>query len=93
MPDHRHAGDTSRHGYGAAHQRLRRQWAPLVAAGGVVCAKCGQRIQRGQRWDLGHVPGSGRRLYRGPEHRECNRATNGTERAIRDPQPRPRTRW
>lgn len=93
MPDHRTPGDTTAKGYGAAHQALRRKWAPLVRAGGVACAKCGGLIQPGERWDLGHVPGSQRQAYRGPEHRACNRATAGTERPVKDPAPRPRTRW
>ena len=92
MPDWAGPGWTTAHGYGATHQRLRRAWAPAVAAGGVTCAKCGQPILRGQRWDLGHVPGSGKRLYAGPQHQRCNRDT-GDERGPADPEPRGRTRW
>ena len=92
MPNHRSPGDTSAKGYGAQHQRLRAQWAPIVAAGGALCAKCGQTIRPGERWDLGHVPGSGKRMYQGPEHRECNRST-ANERRSANPAPRPTTRW
>jgi hypothetical protein len=60
-------------GYGYKHQLLRRRWAPLVAAGIVDCARCGQRIAPGQPWDLGHDDAD-RSRYNGPEHRRCNRA-------------------
>jgi hypothetical protein len=42
---------TVANGYGAAHKRLRRQWASRVAAGGVDCARCGQPIVPGSPWD------------------------------------------
>jgi hypothetical protein len=64
--------------YDASHFRLRRQLSPLVAAGGVRCARCGFLIQPGEPWDLGHVDGD-RSRYAGPEHRACNRATNGRQ--------------
>lgn len=92
MPNWSKPGDTTRNGYGAAHQRTRRSWAPLVRAGTVDCAECGERIRPGQPWDLGHVPGSGKQLYRGPEHRDCNRDT-ADERGPKDPKPTPRTKW
>ena len=60
-------------GYGAAHQALRRRWASVVARGGVMCARCGREIVPGSPWDLGHVDGSGKGEYSGPEHRRCNR--------------------
>lgn len=71
-------------GYGAKHQALRRRWAPIVAAGGVICAKVAegkclraddQHIQPGEPWDLGHT--DDRSAYTGPEHVECNRAAGG----------------
>jgi hypothetical protein len=37
--------------------------------------RCGELIKPGEFWDLGHVDGSGKTLYLGPEHRGCNRAT------------------
>ena len=61
--------------YGRRHQELRARFKPMVLAGGVRCAKCGDPIMPGDLWDLGHVPGS-RERYRGPEHRRCNRATS-----------------
>lgn len=64
--------------YGHHHRELRRVMAERVEAGGVRCARCGQPIEPGTPWDLGHADdGQG---YRGAEHRECNRATYGRER-------------
>lgn len=66
-------------GYGARHRAERQRWAPRVAAGGVICARagCGRLIERGASWDMGHVDGSNKTEYAGPEHRKCNRATAG----------------
>ncbi len=69
-------GGTVARGYGPAHKRSRRDWAPLVERGGVVCARynCGREIIPGQLWDVGHIdPGSAG----GPEHSYCNRAAGG----------------
>jgi hypothetical protein len=66
---------TTARGYGAEHQALRKQWAPLVDAGQVTCWRCGNLIHPGQAWDLGHDDHD-RGAYRGPEHQRCNRATN-----------------
>src|SRR5262245_27072880 len=63
-------------GYGATHRAAREQVKPLVLAGGVRCARCGEVIRPGDPWDLGHVDGDKSR-YSGPEHRWCNRATAG----------------
>ena len=67
--------------YGHHHQVLRRQFAPLVAAGGVACARCGELIEPGSAWDLGHSDdGLG---YNGPEHAYCNQTAphiNNTSR-------------
>lgn len=76
-------------GYGIAHQRQRKALEPGVATGLVRCARgksckraelidgrwVGGLILPDEPWDLGHVDGSGKRLYSGPEHRGCNRAT------------------
>lgn len=83
---------TAARGYGAQHQRLRRAWAPHVAAGLVDCARCGHRITPGTPWDLGHHDHN-RSVYTGPEHAACNRATNTHDRRPNDPTPHPRTRW
>jgi hypothetical protein len=45
---------TLERGYGDAHERLRRHWAPIVAAGNVDCWRCGERIEPGDDWALGH---------------------------------------
>jgi hypothetical protein len=67
---------TAARGYGAAHQTKRRVWARRIYSGEQVsCARCGWPILPGQYWDLGHVDGSGKSQYSGPEHRACNRAT------------------
>lgn len=89
----RRYGRTTQQGYGAAHQRERKAWADKIRAGQqVTCAKCGQPITQRQAWDLGHVPGSGKRAHRGPEHRACNRSS-ADERGPADPPPRRHTRW
>jgi hypothetical protein len=54
--------------YGREHQAARRLWAPKVAAGIVVCCRCGKLIAPNAEWDLGHRYGR-----RHPEHRLCNR--------------------
>jgi hypothetical protein len=70
---------TTARGYGHRHQQLRKRWAPIVAAGGVLCARCGQPILPGELWDLGHDDVD-RRVYTGPEHRaRCNRSAGGQE--------------
>ena len=62
--------------YGSGHKKLRKQAALMVDAGLVNCARCGKRIEPGQRWDLGHDDHNPM-AYNGPEHRWCNRATAG----------------
>lgn len=65
-------GSTAARGYGWAHETERRRWAPKVDAGLVDCWRCGQPIEPGRPWDLGHDDDD-RTKYRGPEHRTCNR--------------------
>jgi hypothetical protein len=74
--------DTTARGYGTAHQKLRARLAPIVAAGGYICARCGLLIPPGAPWDLGHADYD-RSRYTGPEHRHCNRATAGRHRVRR----------
>ena len=62
--------------YGGTHKQLRRAWAARITLGGVRCARCGDPIEPGQKWDLGHDDLDPSR-YAGPEHQGCNRATNG----------------
>lgn len=93
---HRSPGATTRRGYGSNHQRLRAAWAPRVAAGGVRCHRdtCGELIQPGQAWDLGHVDGTGKRQYSGPEHASCNRRAGAAQaRAPIDPPCTPGSWW
>ncbi len=91
-------------GYGAEHQRLKRMFAPLVAAGGFPCARCGKPIRLLRKpeglvpepWDLGHT--DDRRAWTGPEHRGCNRAdgahkTNRIRRPRDHVDPPPPTGW
>ena len=70
---------TTERGYGVEHQAERERWRPDVEAGLVDCWRCGDRIQPGRPWDLGHDDHD-RTQYAGPEHRGCNRkagARNG----------------
>jgi len=57
--------------YGRRHQAERVDWAYLVEAGHVTCAECGETIEPGSTWDLGHQ-GPGQRSK--PEHADCNRS-------------------
>ena len=56
----------------AQHKRTRLELSSFVAAGLADCARCGDLIEPGTPWDLGHddrYPW----LYSGPEHASCNR--------------------
>jgi hypothetical protein len=74
------AGDTTRRGYGTAHQALRKRWAKLVEAGEVQCARCHRWIYPGSEWDLDHDDND-RGRYLGPSHSRCNRAAAGRKSA------------
>ena len=41
-------------GYGTGHRVRRRLLAPLVAEGLARCSRCGELIEAGTPWDLGH---------------------------------------
>jgi hypothetical protein len=73
---------TNARGYGHVHQTLRKRWAPKVAVGSVTCARCGELIDPGEPWDLGHDDHD-RNRWTGPEHRRCNRATSKPRRVSR----------
>ncbi|MDO4240763.1 hypothetical protein [Micrococcus sp.] len=62
---------TTSRGYGASHQRMRAKYLPLVAAGRAVCARCGERIEPQDLWELDHS--DDRSTYIGPSHQACNR--------------------
>jgi hypothetical protein len=64
-------------GYNRAHDTKRAAIAPAVAAGHATCWRCGQLIQPGEPWDLGHDD-TDRTITRGPEHAaRCNRSAAG----------------
>ena len=63
-------------GYGREHFELRKRIEVLVDSGRAFCARCGRWIAPGEPWDLGHDDVD-RSVYRGPEHRSCNRRTAG----------------
>ncbi len=67
--------NTTRRGYGAKHQALRKQVLEQFAPG-QPCARCGQPITSKKDAQLGHLD-SDRSRYRGLEHVACNEATSG----------------
>lgn len=68
-------GSRKQRGYDANHDRLRRQWAPRVAAGTIRCARCGLYIGTGEPWALDHT--DTRDGYLGPSHSRCNNSAGG----------------
>lgn len=79
-------GTTTERGYGADHQTVRAQVAPMVEAGAATCWRCGDPIDPDGPWDLGHDDHD-RSIYRGPEHPGCNRATSSRRRRRRQGAP------
>ena len=71
----------TRRGYGANHQALREGLRPQVEAGLTNCARCGLPIEAGQLWDLGHLDGTHRTVFSGPEHRRAKDCPAGGNRA------------
>jgi hypothetical protein len=57
--------------YDYRHHMIRKELAPFVQAGLVSCARCGEPIEAGAKWDLGHDD-LDPRFYSGPEHSYCN---------------------
>lgn len=79
-PVHARAHDQARgsrqsRGYDAKHDRLRREWAPLVADGTIQCARCDRYINTGEPWALDH--NDDRTSYLGPSHTRCNNSAGG----------------
>lgn len=70
----------ARRGYDRRHKAERERWAPKVDAGLVVCARCGQPLEPGRPWDLGH--NDERTEWTGPEHPTCNRKAGGRNGAM-----------
>lgn len=68
-------GSREARGYDHAHRELRKQWAPKVATGSVICGKCNNTIQAGAIWHLGHS--DDRTAWTGPEHARCNLSDAG----------------
>jgi hypothetical protein len=64
--------------YGPADRQLRARWAPRVAAGVVECARCGDLIEPGEPFDLGHVDGT--LAYSRPEHGRCKSSADSVQR-------------
>lgn len=69
-------GSREQRGYDHAHRQLRKQWAPKVATGEVICGRCGQAIRPGQSWALDHDDRD-RSKYLGPSHATCNNSAGG----------------
>ena len=72
-PARRRAADK----YDHAHRARRRMFAPVVAAGGVECRRCGRPIGPSDRWHLGHDDDGG---PSSPEHAVCNLAASNNSR-------------
>jgi hypothetical protein len=84
LPDGK--GTTKHRGYGYRHKKRRQTWARVVRAGNAVCARCHEPILPNELWDLDHHDDD-RRLYLGPSHSRCNRATSqrNKKRALHKP--------
>ena len=76
-------GTPAQRGYGTAHRQLRARYAARIAQGETfTCAKCGQPVNHGMTWHLGHT--DDRTGYTGPEHELCNLADAGQRAGRRD---------
>jgi hypothetical protein len=68
--------------YGSQHQKLRRALAREVAAGGVLCVRCGESISPLEGFDLDHADKTGNG-YLGAAHISCNRGHLPPQRRVR----------
>lgn len=74
---------TNVRGYGRDHQQERARWQRRLDLGEtILCWRCGARIHPLEPWDLGHDDHD-RTVYRGPEHRRCNRGAGGRSALLR----------
>lgn len=76
----RKPGETSKRGYGTAHQRERKRWVGVVEAGSAFCSRCGGPIAPGSAWHLDHSDDRSR--YLGAAHARCN-VKAGSRKAAR----------
>lgn len=67
---------TTERGYGAKHQKLRKQYQKVVDAGAAECWRCGKAVPPGSEWQLGHDDND-RSKYMGVECTYCNESTGG----------------
>jgi hypothetical protein len=76
--------------YGHSHRRLRSKWRRAIAAGGVLCVRCGLEIVPGMPFDLDH--NDDRKTYLGAAHQGCNRSAGVRRREAMRAGVVPRTR-
>ena len=69
-------GNTTQRGYGRQHQLKRAEYQKVVDAGAGECWRCGQPVNPGDPWQLGHDDHD-RTQYRGIECIPCNESTGG----------------
>lgn len=68
--------------YLAFSKRMRKVFAPQVAAGNAYCGRCGHPITEGQAWHVGHIlddalGGSDTPENVRIEHKRCNESAGG----------------
>lgn len=67
---------------GSIVRRERARFAPMIAAGGVNCARCGLPVLPGMRWHVGHqldraLGGGHEPSNLWPEHARCSTSAGG----------------
>ena len=73
-------GNTTERGYGHKHQQKRAEYQRVVDAGAGECWRCGDAINPGDEWQLGHDDHD-RSKYRGIECVTCNEREGGRKGA------------
>lgn len=71
-------GSREARGYDHAHRELRKAFIPEHTAGALICWRCREIIPSNEPFDLGHDDVD-RTMYRGAEHRRCNRSAAGKQ--------------